>query len=164
MAYYFCWTFTFNGDGAERVYDRASFGVQLVLFAVCGAMTLGVIRPAIEPAMWPVACVFAALFVIALIVSIYLGRAKGSDLGAFLAQSAGAVCLIGLLATSMFPTLVVADPAGVGASITAATAASSEISLAWMTGIACIGVPLVLVYHVIVYRTFRGRLSEEDVA
>ena len=138
--------------------------VTLVLFAVCGAMTLGVIRPAIEPAMWPVACVFAVLFAIALIVSIYLGRAKGSDLGAFLAQSAGAVCLIGLLATSMFPTLVVADPAGVGASITAATAASSEISLAWMTGIACIGVPLVLVYHVIVYRTFRGRLSEEDVA
>ena len=138
--------------------------VTLVLFAVCGAMTLGVIRPAIEPAMWPVACVFAVLFAIALIVSIYLGRTKGSDLGAFLAQSAGAVCLIGLLATSMFPTLVVADPAGVGASITAATAASSEISLAWMTGIACIGVPLVLVYHVIVYRTFRGRLSEEDVA
>ncbi|WP_417295178.1 cytochrome d ubiquinol oxidase subunit II [Ellagibacter isourolithinifaciens] len=138
--------------------------VTLVLFAVCGVMTLGVIRPAIEPAMWPAACVFAVLFVAALIVSIYLGRAKGSDLGAFLAQSAGAVCLIGLLATSMFPTLVVADPAGVGASITAATAASSEISLAWMTGIACIGVPLVLVYHVIVYRTFRGRLSEEDVA
>ena len=119
--------------------------VTLVLFAVCGVMTLGVIRPAIEPAMWPVACVFAVLFAIALIVSIYLGRAKGSDLGAFLAQSAGAVCLIGLLATSMFPTLVAADPAGVGASITAATAASSEISLAWMTGIACIGVPLVLV-------------------
>ena len=138
--------------------------VTLVLFAVCGVMTLGVIRPAIEPAMWPVACVFAVLFAIALIVSIYLGRAKGSDLGAFLAQSASAVCLIGLLATSMFPTLVVADPAGVGASITAATAASSEISLAWMTGIACIGVPLVLVYHIIVYRTFRGRLSEEDVA
>lgn len=138
--------------------------VTLVLFAVCGAMTLGVIRPAIEPAMWPVACVFAVLFAIALIVSIYLGRTKGSDLGAFLAQSAGAVCLIGLLATSMFPTLVVADHAGVGASITAATAASSEISLAWMTGIACIGVPLVLVYHVIVYRTFRGRLSEKDVA
>ena len=114
--------------------------------------------------MWPAACAFAVLFVAALIASIYLGRAKGSDLGAFLAQSAGAVCLIGLLATSMFPTLVVADPAGVGASITAATAASSEISLAWMTGIACIGVPLVLVYHIIVYRTFRGRLSEEDVA
>ena len=49
--------------------------VTLVLFAVCGVMTLGVIRPAIEPAMWPVACVFALLFAIALIVSIYLGRA-----------------------------------------------------------------------------------------
>ena len=57
------------------------------------------------------------------------------------------------------------NEAGLGSiPMVAATAASSEISLAWMTGIACIGVPLVLVYHVIVYRTFRGRLSEEDVA
>lgn len=31
-------------------------------------------------------------------------------------------------------------------------------------GIACIGVPLVLVYHVIAYRVFSGRLAEEDVA
>ena len=33
-----------------------------------------------------------------------------------------------------------------------------------MTGIACVGVPLVLAYHVIAYRVFRGRLSEKDVA
>ena len=33
-----------------------------------------------------------------------------------------------------------------------------------MTGIACIGVPLVLVYHVIAYRVFSGRIAEEDVA
>ncbi len=43
-------------------------------------------------------------------------------------------------------------------------AASSDASLAWMTGIACIGVPLVLVYHVIAYRVFSGRIAEEDVA
>ena len=147
-----------------RKLGRVLQVVTLALFAVCTVATLGVIRPVIEPAMWPVACVFAVFFVIALIASMYLGRAKENDLGAFIAQSVGAVCLIGLLAASMFPTLVVADPAGVGASITVATAASSETSLAWMTGIACIGVPLVLVYHVIVYRTFRGRLSEEDVA
>ena len=44
------------------------------------------------------------------------------------------------------------------------SAASSDTSLAWMTGIACIGVPLVLVYHVIAYRVFSGRIAEEDVA
>ena len=32
-----------------------------------------------------------------------------------------------------------------------------------MTVIACIGVPLVLVYHVVVYRTFRGRVKDADL-
>ena len=43
------------------------------------------------------------------------------------------------------------------------SAASSDTSLAWMTGIACVGVPLVLAYHVIAYRVFRGRLDDKDV-
>ena len=34
----------------------------------------------------------------------------------------------------------------------------------WMTIITCVGLPLVLVYHVIIYRTFRGRVKEEDLA
>ena len=59
---------------------------------------------------------------------------------------------------------MVAAPGSVGATITLASAASSDTALAWMTGIACVGVPLVLAYHVIAYRVFRGRLSEKDVA
>jgi cytochrome d ubiquinol oxidase subunit II len=31
-----------------------------------------------------------------------------------------------------------------------------------MTGIACIGVPIVLAYHVFTYRTFQGRLKMDD--
>ena len=35
-----------RGDGAERVYDRASFGVQLVLFAVCVSfLVIGAYNP-----------------------------------------------------------------------------------------------------------------------
>ena len=41
-------------------------------------------------------------------------------------------------------------------SITIANAASSDLTLIAMTIIACIGVPLVLVYHVISYRIFSG--------
>jgi len=77
-------------------------------------------------------------------------------------QAAAAVALVFLLATSMFPNLVVASASSIGPSITIATAASSDTALGWMTGIACIGVPLVLMYHVLVYRTFRGRLSLGD--
>ena len=64
-----------------------------------------------------------------------------------------------LFAASMFPTLVVATT---GTSITIANAAPSDLALAWMTGITCIGLPLVLVYHVLIYRTFRGRISAEE--
>ena len=59
----------------------------------------------------------------------------------------------------MFPNLVVASAGSVGPAVTVATAAAGDLTLAWMTGIACIGVPLVLFYHVLVYRAFRGRLE-----
>ena len=88
--------------------------------------------------------------------------AKG-DLKVFLAQSVAAIALVFLLATSMFPNLVVATAESVGPSITIANAASSDTALAWMTGIACIGVPIVLLYHVFTYRTFRGRIRLEDL-
>ena len=32
-----------------------------------------------------------------------------------------------------------------------------------LTIILCIGLPLVLVYHVVIYRTFRGRVNSEDL-
>ena len=135
----------------------------VVLFAAVSGYALLGVRPEIDGALWPLCWVLAVGFLVCVVSSIYLGQAKGRDLAAFLLQSAGAVLLVMLLAASMFPNLVVAAPGSAGAAITAANAASSELSLAWMTGIAAIGIPLVLVYHVIVYRTFRGRLSEKDV-
>ena len=68
-----------------------------------------------------------------------------------------------LLAASMFPNLVVASADSIGPSITLMSAASSELALGWMLGITCVGLPLVLVYHVIIYRTFRGRVTDEDL-
>ena len=59
----------------------------------------------------------------------------------------------------MFPNLVVNT---MGENITIATAASSDLSLAWMTGITCVGLPLVLIYHVVIYRTYRGRVTEQE--
>ena len=100
-----------------------------------------------------------------IVASIVLARrGEGSDKGAFLAQSVSAFCLVGLLAASMFPNLVVASAGSVGPSITLMSAASSELSLMWMTIITCVGLPLVLVYHVIIYRTFRGRIEDDDLA
>lgn len=137
-----------------------------VLFIAISAYGHFLIKPDMVPELGVVRWACAILFAVALVAGLVLGSRGSSDgktdLPVFIAQSVAALALVFLLAASMFPNLVVASAGSVGASITVATAASSDVALGWMTGIACIGVPLVLVYHVIVYRTFRGRLEERE--
>ena len=122
------------------------------------------IQPAMDPLLGAVRWLLAALFVVAIVASVFFAKSKDCDLGAFIAQSGAAALLVLLLAASMFPNFVVASADSVGPAITAMSAASSELTLMWMTIITCVGLPLVLVYHVIIYRTFRGRVKEEDLA
>lgn len=137
-------------------------GVALLLFVFVSLYGHFIIRPTMVPELGAVRWACVIVFVLGMALGMYWGRDERRDLHVFIAQSAAAVGLTFLLATSMFPNLVVSSAGSVGPAITVATAASSELALAWMTGIACIGVPLVLVYHVIVYRTFRGRVSEGE--
>lgn len=150
----------------------------LVLFVLESAMGHFVVQPEMFAGLTAVRWILAILVVLAIVgaaffcakggrdglVSGGLGAAQAaavtkSDLAAFLCQAAGCFLLVMLLAASMFPNLVVASAGSVGASITAMTAGSSELTLGWMTGITCVGLPLVLVYHVVIYRTFRGRVD-----
>ena len=137
--------------------------IALALFAVVSVFALALVGTEMDPALAPARWLFAVLVVVALAASIVAGRAEDGDLKAFLAQSAAMIALVGLLACSMFPVLVNATPESVGPAITIFNAASSELSLMWMTIITAVGLPLVLVYHVIVYRTFRGRVTPEDL-
>jgi cytochrome d ubiquinol oxidase subunit II len=120
--------------------------------------------------------VFAGVFIVGWGVSRWF-MSKGNDLLSFIAVNAIPVVLIGITATSLFPNLIpaAANPDGpityfllpgagiVGDSITIFNAANSELCLTAMTIITLIALPIVLVYHVIIYRTFRGRISEEDL-
>ncbi|MBR0405593.1 MAG: cytochrome d ubiquinol oxidase subunit II [Eggerthellaceae bacterium] len=142
-----------------RFVGQLAAAVLFVLVSVYGHF---LIHPVMEPSLVIVRFIFAILFVVALMGSIVYGRNGERDLHAFLAQAVAAVALVFLLATSMFPNLVVASAGSIGPAVTVATAASSDTALGWMTGIACVGVPLVLVYHVFAYRTFRGRLKLGD--
>lgn len=137
--------------------------VALVLFAVVSVMALAIVGPEMDPALAVPRVLFAVLVAAGLAYAIVAGRAQTGDMRAFLAQSGAMIALVALLACSMFPVLVNATPDSVGPAITLANAASSELSLTWMTIILCIGLPLVLAYHVIVYRTFRGRVRPEDL-
>ena len=133
--------------------------VAIVVFVIVTAYALVVVKPAMDPALGVVRWLCAALFVVGMIASMVLGAQGERDLAAFICQCVAAFALVALLATSMFPNLVVATPDSVGAAITAANAAAGDVTLFWMTIIACIGVPLVLIYHVFTYRTFRGRIE-----
>lgn len=138
--------------------------VSLVLFLAVTAFALTGIQPAMDPMLGAVRWVLAVLFVVAIGASVFFAQKKDCDLGAFIAQSGSAVLLVLLLAASMFPNFVFAAADSVGGAITAMNASSSELTLMWMTIITCVGLPLVLIYHVIIYRTFRGRVKDEDLA
>lgn len=134
--------------------------VSLVLFVAVTAYALVGIQPTTDPTLEIVRWAVFVLVAAALIGVVVTSKEDGNDLVPFLVSSASALFLVVLFAASMFPNLVVAT---VGENITIATAASSDLALGWMTGITCIGLPLVLIYHVIIYRTFRGRLTDEDL-
>lgn len=136
--------------------------VTLALFALVSLANSWLVKPVIDPTMFPLCVVFAVLVIVAIAVSFVMAS-KDNDLLAFVAQSTAAFFLVALLATTLFPNLVVAAPGSVGESITLMNGSASALSLAWMAGITAIGVPLVLVYHVIIYRTFRGRIKDEDL-
>ena len=153
----------------SRLRDRATKTravmqfVALLLFVFISLYGHFIIRPEMTPALGVARWACVIVFVLGMVLALHWGRDEHRDLHVFVAQSAAALGLTFLAATSMFPNRVVASADRSGPAITVATAASSDLALTWMTGIACIGVPLVLVYHVFVYRTFRGRLTEDDL-
>ncbi len=105
--------------------------------------------------------IVCAILTIACPLISLLFAAKGRDLASHIALSVTCVGLIGLTAAGLFPYIIPAtDPL---LSITIAASASSEYALTAMTIITAIGLPLVLLYHVIVYRTFRGKITDEDL-
>lgn len=141
--------------GLRKAFQIAS----IVVFALLSVYGHFLVQPEMAPQLSIVRFALAAVVVAALVVAVVLGRDAVKDAPVFVAQSLAAVALVFLLATSMFPNLIVASAGSAGASITVANAAAGETTLVWMTGIACIGVPIVLAYHVLVYRMFRGRIE-----
>ena len=140
--------------------------VALAVFAILSILLFAFVQPAMADSTFLLRILFLVLFLGGLLASIFMGRktTQKADLWAFLTQSVSVFSLVGLWASTQFPALVVASEASVGASITLANGSSSELALMWMAGIAAIGVPLVLIYHVVIYRVFRGRVNEKDLA
>ena len=150
---------------AQAAYLRRVFClVELVVFVLVSVLYFTMVAPVNGGVGVPsLAILFVFVYVIATIVaSSFDAHSPNCDPIAHIALALGCVGLVGIMATSLFPNLIVAtDPA---LSITVANAASSDVTLTAMTIIACIGVPLVLAYHVIVYRIFAGRIKDEELS
>jgi len=105
--------------------------------------------------------VFGWVFLALLLVALgwgFFAHAKHKDRMAWYAASLSSVALVGMWAVSIFPNLVPAinDPA---LSLTLSNASSSELTLKVMLIIAAIGVPVVLAYTALIYKTFVGKVS-----
>lgn len=155
-----------EGDLRQRALRlRRVFAlVDVAVFALASLLFFVQVVPASAAGVTAnlVSCLFALVFVAATAgVASMRGCDRRANLRAHVLASLGCVGLVGAVAASLFPNLIPAtDP---HFSITIANAASTDTSLAAMTIIACIGVPLVLVYHVIAYRIFNGELSDADL-
>lgn len=80
---------------------------------------------------------------------------------AFASSCATIAALVFLFATAMYPNLVRSRP-GPEHSLTLFNASSSPETLSIMLWIAVIGMPFVLVYTVILYRTYHGKVELSD--
>ena len=135
--------------------------VDVAVFALTSIVYLAFVAPgaSYQVASMPLAIVCAVLFVgSGLAVALTCKKEDSSkDLPSQLLLSLGCVALVTLVAASLFPNIVPATDAAL--SLTIANCAATDVTLLPMTIIACIGVPLVLVYHFLVYRSFKGRLK-----
>jgi cytochrome bd ubiquinol oxidase subunit II len=106
---------------------------------------------------------FWVLFLLLLAAILWIPVAtKAKSYGkAFIASSVTIACMIGLSALSLFPRLV-PSLSDLYNSLTIYNASSSQTTLSTMLVIALIGMPLVIIYTVIIYRVFKGKVIMSD--
>lgn len=152
---------------SDPLHDRAVrlrriFQIAVaVLFVLATVLCFAVVHPTLDagiPAVLRIA--FVVVLVASLGASLFFGSKK-AHWPAFIASCGVCVGLVGLTGASLFPRIIPAVNDTL--SITVANAASSEAALGAMAIITCIGLPLVLLYHVLVYRTFSGPIEDGDL-
>jgi cytochrome d ubiquinol oxidase subunit II len=107
-----------------------------------------------------VAWLAPAAVVVGLAAFPFFVRAGRAGL-AFVATGVSMAGMIATMGIGLYPNLVPALDAP-DRSLTIATAASSELSLGVMLGIALVGVPIVLAYTIAIYWRFRGKVRLDD--
>jgi cytochrome d ubiquinol oxidase subunit II len=151
-----------SGDLCERARRAARlFAVPAV--AVGGAYLIWTVAVAVDrndkdvfPPVLPAGIAIAAFALAAILV--YAGR---SGL-AFASSAVGTLSLVATLFTSLYPRVMVSSP-DFGNSLTVAGTASAHYTLAVMSVVALVLLPVVLLYQGWTYYVFRARVTGEEI-
>jgi cytochrome bd ubiquinol oxidase subunit II len=108
------------------------------------------------PPVLPAAIAIAAFLLAAVLV--YAGRGGP----AFASSAIGTLGMVATLFTSLYPRVMVSSP-DFGNSLTVSNAASAHYTLAVMSVVALITLPIVLLYQGWTYYVFRARVTGEEV-
>jgi cytochrome d ubiquinol oxidase subunit II len=152
-----------EGDLQRRIHDWMwrGFGFFLVAYLLVTIMTLVLIPHAtrnFEDGPWAWGLVVLNILAIANIPRAISQRRPAY---AFVSSSATIAALVCLFGIALYPNLITSRP-NVANSLTIYNAASSPKTLGIMTVIAVIGMPFVITYTAIVYRTFHGKVRLEE--
>jgi cytochrome bd ubiquinol oxidase subunit II len=152
-----------EGPLQERIHTWIwrGFGCFLIMYVLVTIMTLVMIPRAthtFEQHSWAWILVLLNILAIANIPRAIFQRRPGY---AFVSSSATIAALVCLFGMALYPNLVTSRPASEH-SLTVYNAASSPMTLRIMTIIAACGMPFVLAYTIIVYRTFHGKVKLEE--
>ncbi len=153
-----------EGDLQQRLTPLMwrSFGFFLVAFLLCTIYTLlDVPRATRVFEHWPWLWFVPALNVLA-VANIPRAIYEKKPAYAFLSSCAVIVAFVCLLTVALFPNLVTSSVNPDDFSLTIYRAASSAKTLGIMLVIALIGMPCVLTYTFVVYRTFGGKVKLDE--
>ncbi len=140
---------------------RALALVDVLVFVVVTALFFAFVLPSASYSIgcMPLAAICGVLYVVTGLATAFACKEDlpRIDLIAQILLSIGCVALVALMAATLFPNIIPATNAAF--ALTVANSAATDATLLPMTIIAAIGVPLMLVYHVIAYRVLRGRVK-----
>lgn len=147
-----------EGDlqGRARRARTVAAAASVLLWLVVTGLSVVVADARWEPFGQPLAWLAPLAFVGAVAAWWWLAS-RGREAVAMVASGGAILALLAIVGIALFPDLV--PSTGPGASITAARAASSDLTLSVMLVIALLGMPVVLVYTAYVYSRFAGRAS-----
>jgi cytochrome d ubiquinol oxidase subunit II len=151
-----------TGDLCERA-QRAARRLAVPAVAVGGGYLIWTIAVAVDrndKSVFP-PVVPAAIAIAAFVLAAVLVFARRSGL-AFTLSAVGTLSIVATLFTSLYPRVMVSDP-DFANSLTIQNASSAHYTLAVMSVVALIFVPLVLLYQGWTYHVFRARVGGHEL-